>query len=62
MTEEKWVKIGNFSQFDIMALGTKRRLVDPETETVYREYNVEGDYGDFVPPELASEDGDLDFA
>ena len=35
-----WTKIGHFSRFHIMALGEKRRLVDPDTGNVYREYTV----------------------
>ncbi len=35
-----WTKMGNFSRFQIMGCGEKRRLVDPVTGDIYREYTI----------------------
>lgn len=48
--DETWIKLGNFSRFDIMGSGDKRRLVDPATGYVYREYTVPVDRASDTPP------------
>ncbi len=48
--DDTWKKVGSFSRFDIMGCGNKRRLVDPATGYVYREYTVPVERTSETPP------------
>ena len=40
MTSEEWELIGHYSRYRILGCGCKRRLEDPDTGKIIREYTV----------------------